>query len=60
MEPFLMEKYKAYLSWSLEGLALDPNAAPEAAHAASEPIVLSSAPARVVDMQARVVRFPDH
>jgi alkanesulfonate monooxygenase SsuD/methylene tetrahydromethanopterin reductase-like flavin-dependent oxidoreductase (luciferase family) len=27
--PFLMEKYKAYFSWGLEGLTLDPNAAPE-------------------------------
>jgi alkanesulfonate monooxygenase SsuD/methylene tetrahydromethanopterin reductase-like flavin-dependent oxidoreductase (luciferase family) len=27
--PFLMEKYRAYLSWGLEGLTLDPNAAPE-------------------------------
>jgi alkanesulfonate monooxygenase SsuD/methylene tetrahydromethanopterin reductase-like flavin-dependent oxidoreductase (luciferase family) len=28
--PFLIEKYKAYFSWGLEGLKLDPNAAPEA------------------------------
>jgi alkanesulfonate monooxygenase SsuD/methylene tetrahydromethanopterin reductase-like flavin-dependent oxidoreductase (luciferase family) len=28
--PFLMEKYKAYLSWGLEGVTLDPSAAPEA------------------------------
>jgi len=28
--PFLMEKYKAYFSWGLEGLTLDPDAAPEA------------------------------
>jgi hypothetical protein len=27
--PFLMEKYKSYVSWGLEGLTLDPNAAPE-------------------------------
>jgi alkanesulfonate monooxygenase SsuD/methylene tetrahydromethanopterin reductase-like flavin-dependent oxidoreductase (luciferase family) len=27
--PFLMEKYRAYFSWGLEGLTLDPNAAPE-------------------------------
>jgi alkanesulfonate monooxygenase SsuD/methylene tetrahydromethanopterin reductase-like flavin-dependent oxidoreductase (luciferase family) len=27
--PFLMEKYKSYASWGLEGLTLDPNAAPE-------------------------------
>jgi alkanesulfonate monooxygenase SsuD/methylene tetrahydromethanopterin reductase-like flavin-dependent oxidoreductase (luciferase family) len=28
--PFLMEKYKAYFSWGLEGLTIDANAAPEA------------------------------
>jgi hypothetical protein len=27
--PFLIEKYKAYFSWGLEGLSLDPNATPE-------------------------------
>jgi alkanesulfonate monooxygenase SsuD/methylene tetrahydromethanopterin reductase-like flavin-dependent oxidoreductase (luciferase family) len=27
--PFLMEKYKSYVSWGLEGLTLDKNAAPE-------------------------------
>jgi alkanesulfonate monooxygenase SsuD/methylene tetrahydromethanopterin reductase-like flavin-dependent oxidoreductase (luciferase family) len=27
--PFLMEKYKAYLSWGLEGLTFDPDATPE-------------------------------
>ena len=27
--PFLIEKYKAYFSWGLEGLTLDPNATPE-------------------------------
>jgi alkanesulfonate monooxygenase SsuD/methylene tetrahydromethanopterin reductase-like flavin-dependent oxidoreductase (luciferase family) len=27
--PHLMEKYKAYFSWGLEGLTLDPDAAPE-------------------------------
>jgi len=27
--PFLIEKYKSYFSWGLEGLKLDPNAAPE-------------------------------
>ena len=27
--PFLMEKYKSYVSWGLKGLTLDPNAAPE-------------------------------
>ena len=27
--PFLIEKYKSYFSWGLEGLTLDPNATPE-------------------------------
>ena len=27
--PYLMEKYRSYLSWGLEGLTLDPNATPE-------------------------------
>ena len=27
--PHLIEKYKAYFSWGLEGLTLDPNASPE-------------------------------
>jgi alkanesulfonate monooxygenase SsuD/methylene tetrahydromethanopterin reductase-like flavin-dependent oxidoreductase (luciferase family) len=27
--PFLMEKYKSYFSWGLEGLKLDPDASPE-------------------------------
>ncbi len=27
--PFLMEKYKSYFAWGLEGLTLDPTAAPE-------------------------------
>jgi alkanesulfonate monooxygenase SsuD/methylene tetrahydromethanopterin reductase-like flavin-dependent oxidoreductase (luciferase family) len=27
--PFLMEKYKAYFSWGLEGLTIDPKAPPE-------------------------------
>ncbi len=27
--PFLMEKYKSYVSWGLEGLTLDPNATAE-------------------------------
>jgi hypothetical protein len=49
--PFLMEKYKAYLSWGLEGLALDPDAAPEAqlrSLAANRFAI--GAPAHVVDM----------
>ena len=28
--PFLMDKYKSYLSWGLKGVALDPKAAPQA------------------------------
>ena len=28
--PYLMEKYRSYFSWGLEGLTLDPDAAPEA------------------------------
>jgi alkanesulfonate monooxygenase SsuD/methylene tetrahydromethanopterin reductase-like flavin-dependent oxidoreductase (luciferase family) len=28
--PYLIEKYKAYFSWGLEGLTLDPGASPEA------------------------------
>jgi alkanesulfonate monooxygenase SsuD/methylene tetrahydromethanopterin reductase-like flavin-dependent oxidoreductase (luciferase family) len=28
--PYLMEKYKSYLSWGLEGVTLDPNAPPQA------------------------------
>jgi hypothetical protein len=39
--PVLMEKYKAYLSWGLEGLR---TLAPKRACAASPPIVLPSAP----------------
>ena len=27
--PFLMEKYKSYFSWGLEGVTLNPNAAPQ-------------------------------
>ena len=27
--PFLIEKYKAYFSWGLEGLTLDPDASPQ-------------------------------
>jgi len=27
--PYLIEKYKAYFSWGLEGLTLDPTATPE-------------------------------
>jgi alkanesulfonate monooxygenase SsuD/methylene tetrahydromethanopterin reductase-like flavin-dependent oxidoreductase (luciferase family) len=49
--PFLMEKYKAYLSWGLEGLTLDPDAAPEAqlrSLAANRFAV--GAPAHVVDV----------
>ena len=28
--PFLMEKYKSYATWGLDGVTLDPNATPEA------------------------------
>jgi alkanesulfonate monooxygenase SsuD/methylene tetrahydromethanopterin reductase-like flavin-dependent oxidoreductase (luciferase family) len=49
--PFLMEKYKSYVSWGLEGLTLDPNAAPEQQFRAlaSKRFALG-APARVIDM----------
>jgi len=48
--PFLMEKYKAYFSWGLEGLTLDPNAPPETqlrALAANRFAI--GAPAQVID-----------
>jgi alkanesulfonate monooxygenase SsuD/methylene tetrahydromethanopterin reductase-like flavin-dependent oxidoreductase (luciferase family) len=49
--PFLMEKYKAYLSWGLEGLTLDPNAAPEAQlRSLAADRFAVGAPAQVVDM----------
>jgi len=49
--PFLMEKYKSYVSWGLEGLTLDPNAAPEQQFRAlaSERFAVG-APASVIDM----------
>ena len=49
--PFLIEKYKAYFSWGLEGLSLDPNATPEQQFrslAANRFAV--GAPAKVIDM----------
>jgi alkanesulfonate monooxygenase SsuD/methylene tetrahydromethanopterin reductase-like flavin-dependent oxidoreductase (luciferase family) len=47
----LMEKYKAYLSWGMEGLTLDPNAAPEAdlRGLAANRFAIGD-PAQVVDM----------
>jgi alkanesulfonate monooxygenase SsuD/methylene tetrahydromethanopterin reductase-like flavin-dependent oxidoreductase (luciferase family) len=49
--PFLMEKYKAYFSWGLEGLTLDPNATPEQQFRglASNRFAVGS-PAKVIDM----------
>jgi hypothetical protein len=49
--PFLMEKYKSYVSWGLEGLTLDPNAAPEQQFRAlaSERFAVG-APPSVIDM----------
>jgi alkanesulfonate monooxygenase SsuD/methylene tetrahydromethanopterin reductase-like flavin-dependent oxidoreductase (luciferase family) len=49
--PFLMDKYKAYLSWGLEGLTFDPNAAPEQQfRALTTRRFAVGAPATVVDM----------
>ena len=49
--PFLMEKYRSYVSWGLEGLTLDPNAAPEQQFRtlASKRFAVG-APASVIDM----------
>jgi alkanesulfonate monooxygenase SsuD/methylene tetrahydromethanopterin reductase-like flavin-dependent oxidoreductase (luciferase family) len=49
--PFLMEKYKAYFSWGLEGLTLDPNATPEQQfrNLATDRFAVG-APAKVIDM----------
>ena len=49
--PFLMEKYKSYFSWGLEGLTLDPNSAPEVQlrRLACDRFAVG-APATVVDM----------
>jgi alkanesulfonate monooxygenase SsuD/methylene tetrahydromethanopterin reductase-like flavin-dependent oxidoreductase (luciferase family) len=49
--PFLMDKYKAYLSWGLEGLTFDPNAAPEKQlRALTTRRFAVGAPATVADM----------
>ena len=49
--PFLMEKYKSYVSWGLEGLTLDPNAAPEQQfRALASKRFVVCAPASVIDM----------
>jgi alkanesulfonate monooxygenase SsuD/methylene tetrahydromethanopterin reductase-like flavin-dependent oxidoreductase (luciferase family) len=49
--PFLMEKYKSYFSWGLEGLTLDPNATPEQQFAAlASKRFAVGAPASVIDM----------
>ncbi len=49
--PFLMEKYKAYFSWGLEGLTIDPNAAPEAQlRSLATNRFAVGAPAQVADM----------
>lgn len=49
--PFLMEKYKSYFSWGLEGLTLDPNAPPEQQfRSLATDRFAVGAPARVVDM----------
>ena len=49
--PFLMEKYKSYASWGLDGVTLDPDAAPEQQFRAllSKRFAVG-APASVVDM----------
>ena len=49
--PFLMEKYKAYFSWGLEGLSLDPNATPEQQFRglATDRFAVGT-PAKVIDM----------
>jgi alkanesulfonate monooxygenase SsuD/methylene tetrahydromethanopterin reductase-like flavin-dependent oxidoreductase (luciferase family) len=49
--PFLIEKYKSYVSWGLEGLTLDPNAAPEQQfRALASKRFAVGAPASVIDM----------
>ena len=49
--PFLMEKYKSYVSWGLEGLTLDPNAAPEQQfRALASKRFAVGAPESVIDM----------
>jgi alkanesulfonate monooxygenase SsuD/methylene tetrahydromethanopterin reductase-like flavin-dependent oxidoreductase (luciferase family) len=49
--PFLMEKYKSYFAWGLEGLTLDPTAAPEQQfRALASNRFAVGAPASVIDM----------
>ena len=49
--PFLMEKYKSYFAWGLEGLKLDPNAAPEQQfRALASNRFAVGAPASVIEM----------
>jgi len=49
--PFLIEKYKSYASWGLEGVTLDPNAAPEQQfRALASRRFAVGAPATVIDM----------
>ena len=49
--PFLMEKYKSYVSWGLEGLTLDPNATPEQQfRALASNRFAVGAPSSVIDM----------
>jgi len=52
--PFLLEKYAAYLSWGIPGIALEPGAAPEAQlrRLAANRFALGS-PAQVVDALLR-------
>ena len=49
--PFLMEKYKSYASWGLEGLTLDPHVDPEQQfRALASNRFAVGAPATVIDM----------
>jgi alkanesulfonate monooxygenase SsuD/methylene tetrahydromethanopterin reductase-like flavin-dependent oxidoreductase (luciferase family) len=49
--PYLIEKYKSYFSWGLEGLTLDPNATPEQQfRALATNRFAVGAPAKVIDM----------
>jgi alkanesulfonate monooxygenase SsuD/methylene tetrahydromethanopterin reductase-like flavin-dependent oxidoreductase (luciferase family) len=49
--PFLMEKYKSYFAWGLEGLTLDPAAAPEQQfRALASNRFAVGAPASVIEM----------
>jgi len=49
--PFLLEKYRSYASWGLEGLTLDPNAAPDQQfRALASKRFAVGAPATVIEM----------